>query len=91
LPEYQNFFAASFLSFLRNYFDGPIKLFSDLYLTKFLYFRKTVLSVYFSSALSIAIYDYRRYILHTHTHKFHENIFTLTTCNRIETYVAMLI
>jgi len=29
----------------HNYFDGPIKLFSDFYLAKFLDFSKTVLSV----------------------------------------------
>jgi len=33
--EYENFLLIM-LSFLRNYFDGPPKLFSDLYLAKFL-------------------------------------------------------
>jgi len=40
LLEYQNFLQhCSCLSVLHNYFDSPIKLFSDLYLAKFLDFR----------------------------------------------------
>jgi len=38
LLKYQKFLqhCLSYLNFLRNYFDSPTKLFSDLYLDKFL-------------------------------------------------------
>jgi len=37
---------ATSLRVLYNYFNAPLKLFSDLYLTEFSYFSKTILFVY---------------------------------------------